>query len=73
MNRLLGLMSRCNNPRSWAVWRAPAIFTPTSSTTATGSWPSRFWRSPYVPPLYSSMTMHGCFVVVKAALNTVTM
>ena len=26
-----------------------------------------------MPPLYSSITMHGCFVVVKAALNTVTM
>jgi len=73
MNRFCGLMSRCSRPRSWAVCNAPEIFTPTSRTVATDSEPSRRCRSIIVPPLYSSITMHGCFVEVNALLNTVTM
>ena len=39
MNRFCGLMSRCSRPRSCAVCRAPAIFTPTSSTSGDGQLP----------------------------------
>ena len=68
-----GLMSRCSTPALCAYWRAAEIFTPTRSTSATGSGPDARRRSDRDPPEHNCIARYGDPSSAKPESNIVTM